>query len=299
MERGYISEYSYPIKKDVKGKKTRNPGYLPGNHWVACDRCGIAVRSKDAMKTWDDLVVCPNDWEPRHPQDFVRGVEDVTAAQGLVNSEPSDLFASSGYQTPDSIFDGGSTASAGGGSGSLPAPDLDRVAIDNLTGGDGDGPRIVTGYPVVPIWRVTFTSNGYLIYWNNVDGTVAINKWYLDAPISNIGQNFGLCFSFAGGGSMYQDFNFTTNEVSNELLSKNVNDPASYVSLATDYEIYYTAYSSQISPDVWLFPTIDTASGYACLIAEAGTATPRKGIENTSGGFNFELDFRVTSLPTS
>lgn len=54
------------------GKHTRNPGYIPGDHWVTCDRCGFHIRASDAMETWDGLIVCPEDWEPRHPQDFVR-----------------------------------------------------------------------------------------------------------------------------------------------------------------------------------------------------------------------------------
>ncbi len=69
----------------------RSPGYIPGDHWVTCDRCGFDVRSSRARKTWDGLVVCPDDWEPRHPQDFVRGREDRQAAQGLVRPEPAEV----------------------------------------------------------------------------------------------------------------------------------------------------------------------------------------------------------------
>lgn len=70
------------IQKNVRGKKTRNPGWEPGNHWVQCDRCSSIIRAKDAMITWDHLVVCPDDWEIRHPQDFVRGrYDDITAKE--------------------------------------------------------------------------------------------------------------------------------------------------------------------------------------------------------------------------
>lgn len=77
-------------------KKTRSPGYQPGNHWVICDRCGFATRSQDARKTWDGLVVCPEDYEPRHPQDFVRARTDTIAAQGLVRPEPDEDFGVTG-----------------------------------------------------------------------------------------------------------------------------------------------------------------------------------------------------------
>ena len=78
--------------RNVRGKKTRSPGWEASNHWVYCDRCACAVRAKDAKKTWDNLIVCPDDWEPRHPQDFVRGRSDDMAAKDPVRSEPADRF---------------------------------------------------------------------------------------------------------------------------------------------------------------------------------------------------------------
>ena len=71
------------------GKHTRNPGYQPGNHWVVCDVCGFDIRSSDAKERWDGLVVCPEDWEPRHPQDFVRAKEDQLQPNGPIRTEPS------------------------------------------------------------------------------------------------------------------------------------------------------------------------------------------------------------------
>jgi hypothetical protein len=78
--------------RDVRGKKTANPGYQPGNHWVECQICACAVRSNDAKVRWDGAIVCPDDWEMRHPQDFVRGREDNIAAKGIVNPESPDTF---------------------------------------------------------------------------------------------------------------------------------------------------------------------------------------------------------------
>lgn len=81
------------------GKHTRNPGFEAGNHWVVCDRCGSDVRSKDSRRTWDGLVVCPEDWEQRHPQDFVRGRTDDMSAKGNVRPEPQDNFVEKTYIT--------------------------------------------------------------------------------------------------------------------------------------------------------------------------------------------------------
>ena len=95
----------------VRWKKTRSPGWEPGNHWVTCDMCGCSVRHKDVKKTWDGLVVCRDTcWEPRHPQDFVRGVPDDTSAKGLVRPEPQDTFVDVEYlpassTVPEGTFD--------------------------------------------------------------------------------------------------------------------------------------------------------------------------------------------------
>jgi hypothetical protein len=93
----------------VRGKKTRNPGWQRNNHWVACEVCDHVIRSNDARLTWDGLTVCPDDWEVRHPQDFVRGIPDDTSPVGLQNSESPDTFRTVSFATvteiPDGTFD--------------------------------------------------------------------------------------------------------------------------------------------------------------------------------------------------
>lgn len=45
--------------------------------WKAiCDVCGQAYHSNQLTERWDGLMCCPQDWNPRQPQDFVRGVID-------------------------------------------------------------------------------------------------------------------------------------------------------------------------------------------------------------------------------
>ena len=52
------------------------PSYYRGN-WIAiCDACGRKFKASILQKRWDGLMVCPDDWEPRQPQDFVRGVPE-------------------------------------------------------------------------------------------------------------------------------------------------------------------------------------------------------------------------------
>ena len=72
------------------------PSWVPGDPWIICDRCGFAVRMSQSRKTWDGLRVCPEDWEPRQPQDFVRGRIDKQAVYDG-RPEPADSFLPQPY----------------------------------------------------------------------------------------------------------------------------------------------------------------------------------------------------------
>jgi hypothetical protein len=52
------------------------PGYVCGDFWRICDVCGFQYRASQTFKRWDGLITCSEDWEPRHPQDSVRGRKD-------------------------------------------------------------------------------------------------------------------------------------------------------------------------------------------------------------------------------
>jgi len=74
------------------GKHTKNPGYDEGNNWVVCDRCGMDMYASEARHTWDGLLVCPEDYEPRHDQDFVRSRKDkITADVVRPDPEPVEI----------------------------------------------------------------------------------------------------------------------------------------------------------------------------------------------------------------
>lgn len=77
---------------EVKG---RTPGIRPGMYVVECDRCGREIWSDEAHKTWEGLLVCFEDWEPRHPQEYVRGKPD---RQRVPNPrpQPADIFQTPG-----------------------------------------------------------------------------------------------------------------------------------------------------------------------------------------------------------
>ena len=72
--------------------KPRNPGFQPGNHWAICDVCGFAYRNHDLRRRWDGAVVCKEDWEVRHPQDFLRARQEDQSPKGHVRPEGEDQF---------------------------------------------------------------------------------------------------------------------------------------------------------------------------------------------------------------
>lgn len=43
-----------------------------GDWNVLCDSCGRKFKASSIKKRWDGLMVCPEDYEMRHPSDFLR-----------------------------------------------------------------------------------------------------------------------------------------------------------------------------------------------------------------------------------
>lgn len=52
--------------------------FLRLGDWNAvCYECGRKFKASVMMRHWQGYYVCPAHWEPRQPQDFVRGTKDV------------------------------------------------------------------------------------------------------------------------------------------------------------------------------------------------------------------------------
>ena len=72
---------------------------MDGQWKVACDRCGCEYLSGQLRKEWTGLRVCSGAdtngcWEPRHPQEAVRGKSDRQAPP-WVRPVPEPVFATS------------------------------------------------------------------------------------------------------------------------------------------------------------------------------------------------------------
>ena len=50
--------------------------YVSGEWNLICDVCSKKIKASDAKQRWDGLIVCPSDFEHRHPQDYVRAKTD-------------------------------------------------------------------------------------------------------------------------------------------------------------------------------------------------------------------------------
>ncbi len=53
--------------------------YQPGSYYVTDDRTGFPQRADRTRKEWTGLRVDGKVWEPRQPQDLVKGVTDIQA----------------------------------------------------------------------------------------------------------------------------------------------------------------------------------------------------------------------------
>ena len=65
----------------------------PGSWNAVCYECGRTRKASDLKKHWQGYFVCPEHWEERHPQDFVRGVPDIQSVPWS-QPEPADQFVS-------------------------------------------------------------------------------------------------------------------------------------------------------------------------------------------------------------
>jgi hypothetical protein len=69
------------------------PTKWPGNWKVACQSCGVWYASSEIRKRWDGLLVCPKDYETKHPQLLIK-IRGETAVPTFVNKDASpDVFA--------------------------------------------------------------------------------------------------------------------------------------------------------------------------------------------------------------
>lgn len=74
--------------------------YFALGDWnIRCDACGRKLKGSQAKTMWNGLKVCPEHWEPRQPQDFVRSIQEHPTPPFV--RKPPDLFIGFDYIVPE------------------------------------------------------------------------------------------------------------------------------------------------------------------------------------------------------
>jgi len=80
-------------------KSTYNRG-----DWAAiCDVCGRKFKASQLKLRWDNLRVDSDCWEPRQPQDFVRGVADYQAPNWTRPESSNNFLPITYIYDPDGV----------------------------------------------------------------------------------------------------------------------------------------------------------------------------------------------------
>lgn len=76
---------------------------MPGPHVRGiCQRCGFEYPLHKLRREWTGLLVCKEDYDVRHPQDYVRGVRDEQAVRNP-SPDPTPVYIGVGDVTGDDL----------------------------------------------------------------------------------------------------------------------------------------------------------------------------------------------------
>jgi hypothetical protein len=64
--------------------------FKPGDWNAICDVCGFKFKASQMKQRWDGVMVCHEDWEMRHPMDFLHVQQENTATPW---SRPDDSIS--------------------------------------------------------------------------------------------------------------------------------------------------------------------------------------------------------------
>lgn len=83
-----------------------------GSWNTICDVCGFKFKAEHLKQRWDGLMVCPEDWEIRHPQELIRPIQDQNKLP-WTRPEATDQFISTTYRPTAGCTAEGMTCQAG------------------------------------------------------------------------------------------------------------------------------------------------------------------------------------------
>lgn len=70
--------------------------YQSGDWNILCAVCSKKIKGSTAKKRWDGLYVCPEDFEERHKQDFIRTRTEYTTVP-FTRPDPEEVFVGVTY----------------------------------------------------------------------------------------------------------------------------------------------------------------------------------------------------------
>lgn len=115
------------------------PYWRSGQYNAICDVCGQRFKSGELKQRWDNLMVCSQDYEPRHPMDFFRPPEETARPFWTRSDLPSNIPSVAYEQDFSTSTDGWI-----GQNGTF----IHSVDLGILTdGGSGNGLHIVRSFP--------------------------------------------------------------------------------------------------------------------------------------------------------
>lgn len=98
--------------------------YFKAGEWnIRCMICDRKIKSGSIMKRWDGLLVCPDDYENRHPMDFLRARQERISVPFSYRSS-ENTFDNPSYPPYPFCTAPGSSGIAGWGVASCMRPSL-------------------------------------------------------------------------------------------------------------------------------------------------------------------------------
>ena len=73
--------------------------YSSGDWLIQCDVCSKKIKASEAKHRWDGFIVCSDDYENRHPQDFIRAKMDKISVP-FSRPRSTDVFIDVPYIVP-------------------------------------------------------------------------------------------------------------------------------------------------------------------------------------------------------
>lgn len=75
----------------------------PGTNNAVCMVCGDQHKGSELLRRWDNAIVCPACWEPRHPQDTPRIPRTERNRVTFTRPEPDNHFLGTNDATTEKL----------------------------------------------------------------------------------------------------------------------------------------------------------------------------------------------------